>query len=95
MNVKNVDIARKLLKISKKKFKRTKNKAKIKFVKDRPGHDLRYALNSKKINKKLGWKSEISLEKGLLQTFDWYLSNKTFFKSISKKLYVNRIGTKV
>jgi len=45
--------------------------------------------------KKLGWKSKISLRKGLAQTFDWYLNNKNFFKSVSKKLYINRLGLKI
>ena len=65
---------------------------KIKFVKDRPGHDLRYALDSKKINRKLKWKSKIELNKGLSDTFTWYLSNKEFFISVSKKHYDRRLG---
>ncbi len=65
---------------------------KIKFVKDRPGHDLRYALNSKKIYKELKWKNKINLNKGLHDTFNWYLNNKKFFLSISKKLYDKRLG---
>jgi len=95
MNVKNIDIAKRLLKIVKNKSLKTNKKAKIKFVKDRPGHDFRYALNNKKILKKLGWKAKISLHEGLSETFDWYLNNKTFFKSVSKKLYINRLGLKV
>ena len=67
---------------------------KIKFVKDRPGHDLRYALNNKKILTSLGWKAKIPLSVGLSETFDWYLNNKTFFNSVSKKLYINRMGLK-
>ena len=62
------------------------------FVKDRPGHDFRYALNSKKILKKLGWKAKTPLHKGLSQTFDWYKNNKSFFDSVSKKLHINRLG---
>ena len=64
-------------------------------MKDRPGHDFRYALNSNKIRRKLGWKSKITLDKGLSETFDWYLNNKSFFNSVSKKLYINRIGLKI
>ena len=94
MNLKNIEIAKKLIIIVKNKSLKNHEKAKIKFVKDRPGHDLRYALNSKKILKKLGWKAKINLNFGLSQTFDWYLNNKTFFKSVSKRLYVNRIGLK-
>ena len=65
---------------------------KIKFVKDRPGHDFRYALDCKKMKKELKWKSKINLNKGLTSTFDWYLNNKDFFKSVSKKLYNKRLG---
>ena len=94
-NLKNIDIAKKLLKIVKNKSIKINKKVKIKFVKDRPGHDFRYALNNKKIKKELSWSSKISLHLGLSQTFDWYLNNKAFFKSVSKKLYVNRLGLKV
>ena len=86
-NIKNVEIAKKLLKMC-------KNKSKIKYVKDRPGHDFRYALDSKKIRKKLKWKPKINLSDGLKSTFIWYLNNMTFFKSVSKKLYDKRLGLK-
>ena len=66
----------------------------IEFVEDRPGHDFRYALNSRKIRKQLKWKSKISLEKGLEHTFDWYFNNMRFFTSVSKKLYDKRLGLK-
>ena len=95
INLKNIEIAKKLLKIAKNKYLKINKKTKIKFVKDRPGHDIRYALNNKKILKKLGWKAKISLEIGLSQTFNWYLNNKNFFRSVSKKLYINRLGLKV
>ena len=71
INSSNFDIAKKLIDISKKKIKLGKN-VKIKFVKDRPGHDFRYALNSKKVLKKLKWKSKVNLKKGLENTFNWY-----------------------
>ena len=95
VNIKNIDIAKKLLRIAKKKSSKISEKVKIKFIKDRPGHDFRYALNNKKILKKLGWKTKISLHDGLLQTFDWYINNKNFFNSVSKKLYTKRLGLKV
>jgi len=47
-----------------------------------------------KILKKLGWKAKISLDEGLLQTFNWYINHKSFFNSVSKKLYINRLGLK-
>ena len=92
INLKNLDIANKLLKIAKNKYSKINGKTKIKFVKDRQGHDIRYALNNRKIKRKLGWKAKIPLKKGLDQTFDWYLNNKNFFKSVSKRFYVNRLG---
>ena len=84
-NIKNINLAKKLLNIY-------ESKSKIKFVKDRPGHDFRYALDSKKIRKELKWKPKISLDKGLKETFGWYLGNRKFFNSISKKLYDKRLG---
>ena len=95
MNLKNIDIAKKLIKIAKNKTLKINKKVKIKFVKDRPGHDFRYALNNKKILNELGWKSKIPFHSGLSKTLDWYLNNKIFFKSVSKRLYINRLGLKV
>ena len=94
MNLKNIDIAKKLIKIAKNENLKINKTVKIKFVKDRPGHDFRYALNNKKILNELGWKSKIPFHSGLSKTLDWYLNNKIFFKSVSKKLYINRLGLK-
>ena len=52
----------------------------IKFVNDRPGHDRKYFLNSKKIKKELNWKPTVSLKKGLKLTIDWYLNNFNWWK---------------
>ena len=93
-NINNINIAKKLLKIAKSKSIKLNKNTKIKFVKDRPGHDFRYALNNNKILRKLNWKAKIPLDKGLSQTFDWYSANRTFFTSVSKKLYLNRLGLK-
>ena len=95
INLKNIDLAKKILKIFKMKNFRIGKKVKIKFVKDRPGHDFRYALNSKKIYKEIRWRSRTSLNKGLNSTIEWYLKNKKFISSISKKLYVKRLGLKL
>ena len=93
-NIKNINIAKKLINIFKKKLEGKAKKIKIKFVKDRPGHDLRYALNIKKIKKELNWKIKVKIDKGLLKTFDWYLNNKDYFSSVPRKLYNNRLGLK-
>ena len=92
-NINNINIAKKLIHIFK-KYSVIKSKSKIKFVKDRPGHDFRYALNSNKIRKKLNWKPKINLDKGLDYTFKWYLNNMNFFTSVSKNLYYKRLGLK-
>ena len=68
------------------------SKSKILYVKDRPGHDLRYALNNKKIKNKLNWKSKTKLNEGLLKTFKWYFLNKTFFDKLKNKNFNYRLG---
>ena len=90
-NLNNLEICKNLIKIAKKKIKIGKN-VKINFIKDRPGHDFRYALNSKKILTKLGWKAKVEFKKGLEETFLWYLENQNYYKFISKKDIVNRVG---
>ena len=90
-NLNNLEICKSLIKIAKQKIKIGSN-VKIKFVKDRPGHDVRYALDSKKILDKLSWKSKMNFKKGLEKTFLWYLMNEKYYKSISKVDIVKRIG---
>ena len=94
-NIQNIDIAKKLLKLAKNKSAKIGKKVKIKFVKDRPGHDFRYALNNNKVLKKLKWKSKISLNAGLSKTFDWYDNNRSFFTKTSKKQFDRRLGLKI
>ena len=92
INLRNIDLVKKILKICKKMKIEIKNKTKIKFVKDRPGHDFRYALDSKKILKNLRWKPKIKFNDGLKDTINWYLENKKFLKNIHKKNYEKRLG---
>ena len=92
-NLNNLEITKYLLKLAKLKFK-TKLKSKIKFVKDRPGHDIRYALNSNKIKNEFNWQPKIKFSEGISKTFNWYLNNIDYYKSISKKDIVKRLGTK-
>jgi dTDP-glucose 4,6-dehydratase len=54
----------------------------IEFIKDRPGHDRRYAINSSKIKSELGWKPEFDFESAIQNTIDWYLKNKNWWKKI-------------
>ena len=61
----------------------------IKYVKDRPGHDLRYAIDASKINKKLGWSPTVTFEEGLSETIDWYLSNEDWLNNVTSGNYQN------
>ena len=90
-NLNNIEICKNLLNISKRNIKIGK-KVKIKFIKDRPGHDKRYALNSLKLIKKLNWKPKTSFLDGINKTFLWYLNNKKYFRSIKKKDINERLG---
>tara|TARA_B100001057_G_scaffold16788_1_gene15691 strand:- start:2061 stop:3074 length:1014 start_codon:yes stop_codon:yes gene_type:complete len=92
-NLNNLQVSKNLINISKSVTKIGK-KVKICFVKDRPGHDVRYALNSSKIKKKLGWKPRTNFRQGIKLTFDWYLKNKNYYKFLSKKDIVKRLGAK-
>lgn len=61
----------------------------ITYVKDRPGHDLRYAIDASKINKELGWKPSVTFEQGLDKTIDWYLSNEDWLQNVTSGEYQN------
>ncbi len=79
--IKNIILVKKILKIIKNKTQKSINYKKIiKFVKDRPGHDFRYSINSNKIYKRMNWKSKINFEKGLEETVEWYLNYFKFIK---------------
>ena len=86
----NLKVCKKLLKIGKKID--INNKSKVKLVKDRPGHDNRYALDSNKIKKELKWKKNTNFSEGIKKTFVWYLNNLEYFKSIKKKDIITRLG---
>ncbi len=90
-NLTNLEICKRLLQIGKAKIKLGKN-IKIEFVKDRPGHDVRYALNSNKLIRDLKWKPKTNLKDGLIKTFNWYLNNLRYFKLLNKKDISNRLG---
>ena len=61
----------------------------IAFIKDRPGHDLRYAIDANKINKNLGWSPSVTFEEGLSKTIDWYLNNKKWLANVTSGDYQN------
>ena len=90
-NLSNLQVSKKLISVSKIKLKLGK-KVKLLFVKDRPGHDIRYALNSNKIKKELRWSPKINFKEGIELTFDWYFKNKSYYKSLIKKDITQRLG---
>jgi len=90
-NLNNLEICKNLIKISKNYYVLGK-KVKIIFVKDRPGHDIRYALNSNKIKKELSWRPKTSFKKGIKITFEWYDKNRKYYNYLSKKDIVKRLG---
>ena len=92
-NFNNLKISKILLDVAKRNISMG-SKVKLKFIKDRPGHDKRYALNSNKIKNKLKWSSKTNIMEGLKNTFRWYLENKSYFNSIKKVDIVKRLGKK-
>ncbi len=90
-NYNNIKICQTLIKVAKENISIGKN-VKLKFVKDRPGHDKRYALDSYKIIKNLKWKPKTSFSDGIKKTFKWYLNNQKYYKSLKKKDIVERLG---
>ena len=91
--LKNNVLVKNILSIAKKEILVGK-KVKVIYVKDRPGHDIRYSLNSRKIIKSLKWKPKTKLNDGLKKTFFWYQSNLNYFYTLSKKDIVKRLGLK-
>ena len=59
----------------------------ITYVKDRAGHDLRYAIDSSKLQKELGWTPSLQFEEGLEKTIDWYLENKAWMEHVTSGAY--------
>ena len=95
VNLQNINLVKKIIKICKIMKIKIGKKSRIKFVKDRPGHDFRYALDNRKIYNRLKWKPKVKFEQGLKQTIFWYLQNKKFIKDISKKTYDKRLGLNI
>ena len=87
----NIDLVKLLCNILDKKLGREEGSSSnlITYVKDRPGHDLRYAIDASKINRKLGWSPSVTFEEGLDKTVDWYLNNETWLKNVTSGAYKN------
>jgi dTDP-glucose 4,6-dehydratase len=86
---KNIDLVKLLCKLADEKLGRKAGESEqlITYVKDRPGHDRRYAIDATKINKELGWKPSVTFEEGLSQTIDWYLQNTDWLKNVTSGAY--------
>ena len=86
---KNIDLVKLLCNVMDRKLRRVPNTSQqlIIYVKDRPGHDLRYAIDATKINKELGWSPSVSFEEGLEITVDWYLNNVEWLKNVTTGNY--------
>ena len=59
----------------------------IQFVDDRPGHDLRYSLDSSKIRNELGWSESINFDDGLQETIDWYMQNNNWWNEVGSDIF--------
>jgi|TARA_X000000368_G_C22990654_1_gene694189 dTDP-glucose 4,6-dehydratase len=90
-NLNNLQVSKELINVSK-NLVNLGDKVKILFIKDRPGHDVRYALNSNKIKDKLGWLPKTNFKQGIKLTFEWYKNNNAYYKSIQKKDIIKRQG---
>jgi dTDP-glucose 4,6-dehydratase len=88
---KNIDLVKVLCKIMDQKLGRLDGESAqlITYVKDRPGHDLRYAIDASKINTQLGWKPSVTFEQGLEHTIDWYLSNQDWLNNVTSGAYAS------
>lgn len=86
---KNIDLVKLLCKIMDTKLNRGAGESEelITYVKDRPGHDFRYAIDASKINKELGWSPSVTFEQGLEKTIDWFLENKEWLANVTSGDY--------
>jgi dTDP-glucose 4,6-dehydratase len=86
---KNIDLVRLLCRLMDEKLGRGEgeSEALITYVKDRPGHDRRYAIDASKINQELGWTPSVNFEEGLRQTIDWYLQNEAWLTNVTSGAY--------
>lgn len=88
---KNIDLIMLLCRIMDKKLNRKdgESEKQVSYVKDRPGHDLRYAIDASKLTGETGWRPETSFETGLEKTVDWYLTNREWLKNVTSGQYLH------
>jgi dTDP-glucose 4,6-dehydratase len=86
---KNIDLVKLLCELMDAKLNRRKGQSEnlITYVKDRPGHDLRYAIDASKIKHELGWEPSVTFEEGLAKTIDWYLQNEEWLSHVTSGSY--------
>jgi dTDP-glucose 4,6-dehydratase len=86
---KNIDLILKLCEIADRKFGRTQGESQklITYVKDRAGHDIRYAIDASKIKNELGWTPSVNFEQGLEKTIDWYINNREWLDNVISGKY--------
>ena len=86
---KNIDLVKRLCEIMDQKLGRAKgeSESQIEFVKDRPGHDFRYAIDASKLSRELGWNPSVNFEEGLEKTIDWYLANPEWIANVTSGEY--------
>jgi dTDP-glucose 4,6-dehydratase len=85
----NIELIKLLCKVMDKKLGRAEGESEklITYVKDRPGHDRRYAIDASKLNKELGWKPSVTFEEGLERTVEWYLANQEWLEHVTSGAY--------
>jgi dTDP-glucose 4,6-dehydratase len=85
----NIDLVKLLCRLMDHKLEREDGTSEklISYVKDRPGHDLRYAIDAGKINRELGWKPSVTFEEGLAKTIDWYMENQEWLEHVTSGAY--------
>lgn len=88
---KNIDLIKLLCDVMDTKLNREKGTSQklITYVTDRPGHDLRYAIDSTKLQKELGWRPSVTFEQGLEKTVDWFLANEEWLNNVTSGSYQN------
>jgi dTDP-glucose 4,6-dehydratase len=97
---KNIDLVRLLCRLMDEKLQRAPGTSEklLNFVKDRAGHDLRYAIDASKLQQELGWKPSVTFEEGLAKTVDWYLANQEWLDHVTsgdyQKYYDNQYFTR-
>lgn len=87
---KNIDLIRAMCRIMDRKLNREPGSSEklITFIKDRAGHDLRYAIDSTKLKNQLGWEPSLQFEEGLEKTIDWYLANEAWMNNVTSGAYL-------